>query len=479
MSRHSRALLTLAFAVTAGPAFAYTWGTVGTVSDTEANRVCVGYPTNELDITCPSYSPSITTAGDVSVSGALEATRFIGDGSGLSGIATGTPDRIVSGTSDATRVVAISETAYISITQAGTNTAWFDPTRGLVTLGVSATGGISGTTGYFSGNVGIGTAAPSSKLGIAGFPVSTIGIKIRADDPGAAPYVFTVLQSEIGAYSHAIKQDLNELIFAAKGDSTLGTMQFNVGDGTVQAMRILQTGKVGIGTVTPTTALEVSGTISATLVNAESVSATNISVTNINGQPYGASTAQGDRIVSNSQAGVIANSTGYVSITTGGVTGTAYFNTAGALVAPGVSATGTISATRYYASPITGLGAPLSMSGTSPGGSDTYVQYNDANSFGGSSSFRWNNGTTTLIVTGTVSATNFVGDGSGLTNVPAGTTDRIVSGSINAIAQQTSGTVKVSGTLALINTGNETCVADRAYSLRVHPTLKMVQVCVP
>src|SRR5690606_33951870 len=42
-------------------------------------------------------------------------------------------------------------------TQGGTDTAWFDPTRGLVALGVSATGTISGSEGYFYNKVAIGT----------------------------------------------------------------------------------------------------------------------------------------------------------------------------------------------------------------------------------------------------------------------------------------------------------------------------------
>ncbi len=68
----------------------------------------------------------------------------------LSSIASGAAalaDRITSGT---TTLVVVSNTGFISLTQAGTTPAGFDPSRGLVTLGVSATGGISGTTGYFS-----------------------------------------------------------------------------------------------------------------------------------------------------------------------------------------------------------------------------------------------------------------------------------------------------------------------------------------
>ena len=71
------------------------------------------------------------------VSGTVSATHFVGDGSGLTGVTAAATDRITSGT---TQMVVVSNTGYVSLTQAGTNTGWFNPTRGLVTLGVSSTG---------------------------------------------------------------------------------------------------------------------------------------------------------------------------------------------------------------------------------------------------------------------------------------------------------------------------------------------------
>ena len=87
-----------------------------------------------------------TTA--LEVSGTISATHVVGDGSGLTGVTAASSDRITSGT---TQMVVVSNTGYVSLTQAGTNTGWFDPTRGLVTLGVSSTGPISGTGGISPG----------------------------------------------------------------------------------------------------------------------------------------------------------------------------------------------------------------------------------------------------------------------------------------------------------------------------------------
>lgn len=91
------------------------WASFATVSDTigVANgRTCVGGTLG--DIGCPSYAPSLTTAGDMSVTGNLSASKFIGDGSSLTGIATASSDRIVSGS---TSMLAVSSTGYVSLTQ--------------------------------------------------------------------------------------------------------------------------------------------------------------------------------------------------------------------------------------------------------------------------------------------------------------------------------------------------------------------------
>jgi hypothetical protein len=176
-SRVRSIVLAVVLGLMASAAVAQDWGNMAVISSTMGNhssRLCVGDNSRPGDIGCPAYAPSLTTAGDLTISGNVSASgltigntatigalgvgsinasgditatgrtvtagHFVGDGSGLTGVGGASADRIVSGT---TSMLAISNTAYISITQAGTNTGWFDPTRGLVTIGVSSTGPVS------------------------------------------------------------------------------------------------------------------------------------------------------------------------------------------------------------------------------------------------------------------------------------------------------------------------------------------------
>jgi hypothetical protein len=161
--------------VAAPRAHASDWGFLVNVSNTLNVRqgyLCQGGD-DVSQIGCPTTAPYLTSGGllglgtanpqtALEVSGTVSATHYVGDGSGLTGVVASTGDRIVSGT---TSMVAVSATGFVSLTQAGTNTGWFDPTRGLVTLGVSATGPVSATAAYLSGN-----------LTAAGATLNTLGV---------------------------------------------------------------------------------------------------------------------------------------------------------------------------------------------------------------------------------------------------------------------------------------------------------------
>ena len=216
MKRHVLAVCAM-LALASGVAHAIPFDRIPLISNTLGdvqNRLCAGAatPAGQADIACPSYSPYVTSGGllgvgtssptatlqvsgsfivsttgqtsspslyvgtngyvgigttnpnaNLEVSGTISATHFVGDGSGLTGVTAAATDRITSGT---TQMVVVSNTGYVSLTQAGTNTGWFDPTRGLVTLGVVRTGRAFRDHGVFLGNVGIGTTAPATALDI-------------------------------------------------------------------------------------------------------------------------------------------------------------------------------------------------------------------------------------------------------------------------------------------------------------------------
>ena len=92
-----------------------------------------------------------------------------------------------------------------------------------------------------------------------------------------------------------------------------------------------------------------------------------------------------------------------------------------------------------------------------PGGSNTQVQFNDADSFGGSANYVFNKTTNNLTVTGNIidSSGAFYGNGAGLTNIPGGN----VSGAVayattaNAVAgANVSGTVSSATTAGTVTT---------------------------
>jgi hypothetical protein len=279
------------------------------------------------------------SATGVSVTGVVSATRFIGDGSGLTGVTAAATDRIVSGT---TSFVVVSETGYISLTQGTFNTGWFDPTRGLVTLGVSATGGISGTTGYFSGPVGIGTphlSNPSYTLDVLG-PIRVFG----TNNPG-----LTVSPTAGSIFTFGANTSVNG---AGIYDNTANQWRLVVRN---------STGLVGIGVSNPQTRLEVAGSISASgLFSSGDITATGRTVTagafvGDGSGLTGVVAASSDRITSGTTSFVVVSNTGYISLTQGG-TNTGWFDPTRGLVTLGVSATGGISGTTGYFSGPVGIG---------------------------------------------------------------------------------------------------------------------------
>lgn len=183
---------------------------VSTTMGTQMNRLCAG--ADNSDLGCPSYAPSLTTAGHVSVTGNLSAVKFIGDGSALTGL-TATTDRIVS---DTTSIIANDGMDTISFTTAGT-----------ARMVINA-----------SGNVGIGTTAPSAPLHISATQ---------------AQIVFTTASGGKG-YVGRLSDDNIYLWNNSPSSILLGTSN-------TERVRIASSGNVGIGTTNPNAKLQVSGSM--------------------------------------------------------------------------------------------------------------------------------------------------------------------------------------------------------------------------
>lgn len=189
------------------------------------------------------------------VSGTISATHFIGDGSLLTGLsAAAASDRITSGT---TSVVAANG-GPVSVTIAGSNVANFG-TGGLGITNINASGAISATgTGYFGGNVGIGTTTAAYTLDVSGTArmsqMAMSGGNIWFPDWGAIRW--------------------NNTEVAGRSDGEI----FFINNGAAH-MTLSTEGNLGISTTTPSTKLEVVGTTSSTNVAAVSVTTAGIKLT--------------------------------------------------------------------------------------------------------------------------------------------------------------------------------------------------------
>jgi hypothetical protein len=358
-----------------------------------ANRLCSGEATRG-DLGCPVYAPSLTTAGDISVTGNLSAARFIGDGAGLTGLSasnvsvtTGASGSLVFrdafGRLQATSNLSISSTtgsvgigagAPASAGNYGLYAAGNVAAAGQISVNsgpvlmASGTSALVRSTGtgildlifsaglgmpealhiVSSGYVGIGTPSPIFPLDVSG------SARIHSTNSGATLLTDAITFSDRNSDGQSFK------ILEPYTANPAGSLSFLNVVGNQVLMALTSDSRLIIGAgATPSATLHVSGTLeianSGEACDANRLGAIKYTANEFyvcrNGSAWesltsiGGGAGTGDRITSNSQAGIIANSTGTISLTTGGVTATAYFDRAGQLVNAGVSTTGPISTT--------------------------------------------------------------------------------------------------------------------------------------
>ncbi|MBJ7545211.1 hypothetical protein JDN41_16795, partial [Rhodomicrobium udaipurense] len=266
---------------------AFISSTLGDVS----NRVCVGgyTSTKQADIGCPAYGPYLTSGGLLGV-----------------------------GTSSPTATLQVSGSFIVSTSA--------QPVT-LPTLYV-------GTSGVYLPRVGVGTSSPQNA-----FVVSNGGQEGIEFSPRTLP-------------------NINDIISVNRVDSTWMTLRYRALEhlfiaNNYEIMRITASGNVGIGTATPTTALEVSGTVNATRFVGDGSGLTGLA-------------ASGDRITSGTTAVTVNSATSTISFTTNGSVAN-YLDSSGRLVTTGISVTtNQLSATTGYFSGNVGVSGALNLDGGMP-----------------------------------------------------------------------------------------------------------------
>ena len=236
-------------------------------------------------------TPSLTFTGDLN-------TGVFSPGADQVSITTGGTERV--------RFDAVGQIEAVSLGTAAAPTYSFttDPNTGIYSPGADqvsiATGGTQRVTVDASGRLGIGTASPAQALTVEGAGDTYAQVK-RTVSGSESTFL-------VGAES-------GKTVIYSRDNTTGGrALQFSIG--TTPAATIDASGRLGIGTASPTANLHVSGT--GILVNGQTTA-----TLNLNGSSYGMVSASSDLYLETAGAGnqvlFRTNSTERMKITSGGL----------------------------------------------------------------------------------------------------------------------------------------------------------------
>jgi hypothetical protein len=223
--------------------------------DGVAGSAGIGYPTdNTLSLlTAGTEQVRVTSTGNVGIGTTTPERTLTVNGSGLFARADANPQLVIRRSGSVLQdwgfnVSTAGEFTIEDRTGASLNPFTIEPNTPESTLYLDSTG-----------NVGIGTASPNSKLDV--YTASTGG-EIRLSSNTNTTYGTVHFSSNSGSFL-----DYGSSI-SGTGEGVgvnVGNLQFNTGYGAVptERMRITSAGNVGIGTTTPATPLSVAGIITS------------------------------------------------------------------------------------------------------------------------------------------------------------------------------------------------------------------------
>lgn len=112
-----------------------------------------------------------------------------------------------------------------------------------------------------AGDIGIGTSTPGAKLEIKGSTVDDVNPELKIS--GSAGHLSTYVSLDAGGYN-PIVLDQDKAIIFTEGTTETGNLVIAPHSSSVGGVRITSSGNVGIKKASPSTALDVNGTVTAT-----------------------------------------------------------------------------------------------------------------------------------------------------------------------------------------------------------------------